>query len=79
LKLAWSKLAINELAGLLADPRVAVRNRAIELLGERATTAPQDVLAAVLAQHASKAASHALHRIAAWPPKRSAALATNRP
>jgi putative membrane-bound dehydrogenase-like protein len=47
LKLAWQKMSVGELAGLLDDPRTAVRRRAIQTLADRgaeAVPAVADVL-----------------------------------
>jgi putative membrane-bound dehydrogenase-like protein len=39
LKLAWSRMAAGELAGLLDDPRPAVRSRAVQALADRGAAA----------------------------------------
>lgn len=58
--LNWAKLSNDELAALLPDGRIAVRNRAIEMLAERAKSKPTEVLASIDAQHGTKETWYAL-------------------
>ncbi|MGE3808617.1 MAG: PVC-type heme-binding CxxCH protein, partial [Gemmataceae bacterium] len=60
-KLDWTKLSPAELVGLLDDPRFAVRDRAIHVLGKRGKDA-----IAVLKEAAARAESAEARRNAVW-------------
>jgi putative membrane-bound dehydrogenase-like protein len=60
IKIAWDKLTPNELAGLLDDPRFAVRDRAVAQLGKQGEKAVPVLREVVLGQGAVRARRNAV-------------------